>query len=313
MATENEVQDEEILGEQTEEGQTTQGEGEGSEEDPNEIVNTKEAQAEEDGAADDEEREAIRARRREERHNKKEAQREREATLRRELASRDEIINNLSGRLSAVEKRGQTTDLGELDRALKQSADGYNYFKEQHALAVQNQNGPMASDAMEKMIVSQRRYEDLSKIKQQAAQQVNRPAPLDPRVVNHAKNWLDKNKWYDPNGGNEDSQLASDIDTRLAASGLNPATPQYWEELESRLKKYLPHRFKTVHNGAKGGSPVAGSGRESAPSAGTGSFKLSQERVQALKDSGKWNDPAERERMIKYYKNYDKQRSAAGN
>ena len=314
MATED-TQNEELDNEQTEEGQTAQGESEGSEEDSNEVVNTKEAQAEEDNARSDEEREAIRERRREERHNKKVAQREREESMRRELSSRDHQINELNQRLAAVEKRGQQTDVTQIDQAIKQSADGYNYFKEQIAIAAKNGDGVTLADATEKMIVAQRRYEDLNKIKQQAIQNQQKPAPLDQQVVVHAKTWLERNKWYDPNGSDEDSEIASTIDRRLASEGWNPRTPQYWEELDARLKKRLPDRYKsaTVRQNGSGRSPVAGSGRESAPSSNGSSYKLSPERVQALKDSGKWNDPKERERMIQYYKSYDKQQSAAGN
>ena len=296
-------------------GETAEGEGEGTE-DTNEVANTKESQAEEDAAETDDEREKIRERRRQERHDKKEAQREREASLKRELATRDHVINELNSRLAAVEKRGAVDDSAAIDNAIKQSADGYNYYKEQHAIAVQQQNGSVATDALEKMIVAQRRYEDLNRHKQAMAQRSTQPTPADPRVVNNAKNWLKDNSWYDPQGGDEDSEYASIIDKRVLADGFNPATPQYWEELTSRLKNKLPHRYKTVYNKSQSSpnrSPVAGSGRESAPSAGVGSFKLSPERVQALKDSGKWNDPKERDRMIQYYKNYDKQQSAAGN
>lgn len=314
MATE-EIQNEELENEQTEEGQTAQGESESSEEDANEVVNSKEAQSEEDNARNDEEREAIRERRRQERHDKKIAQREREESMRRELASRDHQINELNQRLAAVEKRGQQTDVTQIDQAIKQSADGYNYFKEQIAIAAKNGDGATLADATEKMIVAQRRYEDLNKIKQQALQNQQKAPPLDPQVVNHAKTWLEKNKWYDPNGSDIDSEIAGTVDRRLASEGWNPRTPQYWEELDARLREQLPKRFKsaTVRPNGSGRSPVAGSGRESAPSSSGSSYKLSPERVQALKDSGKWNDPKERERMIQYYKSYDKQQSAAGN
>ena len=309
----SEIQNEEIENEQTQEGQTEAGASEGTEEDAK--LNTA-AQAEEDNAETDEEREKIRERRRQERHDKKEAQREREASLKRELATRDHVINELNSRLAAVEKRGQATDVEAIDNAIKQSADGYNYYKEQHALAVQQQNGAVASDALEKMIVAQRRYEDLNRYKQSLTRRATQPTPADPRVVSHAKAWVEKNSWYDPQASDEDSEIASIIDKRVAAEGFNPATPQYWEELDARLKKRLPHRYNSGYNKPQSSpsrSPVAGSGRESAPSAGSSSFKLSPDRVQALKDSGKWNDPKERERMIQYYKNYDKQQSAATN
>jgi hypothetical protein len=271
-----------------------------------------EAQAEEDNAESAEEREAIRARRRQERHDKKEALRERDQSQKREIAARDHVITDLQSRLAAVEKRGQTTDVQEIDRAIKQSAEGYNYYKEQIALAAKAGDGVTLADATEKMIVSQRRYEDLMKVKNAAMQRSNQPAPFDPRVAQHAKAFVEKNKWYSPNSSDEDCVVLDDIDARMTKSGWNPTTPQYWQELETRAKKYLPHRFKTGTVSGQVRSPVAGSGRESAPSSSGGSsYKLSAERVQALKDSGKWENPETREKMIKYYKNYDKQQAAA--
>jgi hypothetical protein len=290
------------------EGQEAEGAEQGAAED---AKLTLEEHAEEDGRSD-EEREKIRERRRQERHEKKEAQREREATMRRELAARDHELNDLKGRLAVMEKKSQAVDVSQVDQALKQAGDAYHYFKGQIAEAVQAQNGVVAADATEKMLVAQRRYEDLNRIKQSVAKQESQPAPLDPRVAAQAKAWLDKNKWYDPAGSDEDSYVAAQIDKRVAQEGWNPATPQYWEELDARLKaKNVGVRSKQGYNKSSSGkSPVAGSGRSSAPAAGGGSYQLSAERVQALKDSGKWEDPTEREKMIKYYKNYDKSQSA---
>ena len=298
--------------EEIEEGQAAEGAEQGEAED---AKLTATDQAEEDGAETDAEREEIRARRRQERHDRKEAQREREASMRRELAARDHELNDLRGRLAVIEKKSQAVDVSQVDQALKQAGDAYHYFKYQIAEAVQAQNGVVAADATEKMLVAQRRYEDLNRIKQSVAKQEAQPAPLDPRVADHAKSWLDRNKWYDPAGSDEDSYIAAQIDKRLAQEGWNPATPQYWGELDERLKaKNIGTRAKQSYNKPGAGrSPVAGSGRGSAPSAGSGSYSLSADRVQALKDSGKWEDPKEREKMIQYYKNYDKQQSAARN
>ena len=290
------------------EGQETEGAEQGETED-----SKLKADAEEANAETDEEREAIRERRRKERHDRKEAQREREATSRRENAALQHERDELRARIVQLEKKSQAVDVSQVDHALKQSGEAYHYFKQQIATAVQAGDGATAADATEKMLVAQRRYEDLNRIKQSVSRQEAAPAPLDPRVANQAKGWLEKNKWYDPSGSDKDSRMAAFIDKEIAQEGWNPATPQYWEELDTRLKeKNIGPRAKIGYNKSTGSrSPVAGSGRSSAPSAGSGSYTLSPERVQALKDSGKWEDTAEREKMIKYYKNYDKQSATA--
>ena len=117
------------------------------------------------------------------------------------------------------------------------------------------------------------------------------------------------NPWYDPHGGNEDSEIASMIDTRMANEGWNPKTPEYWEELDNRLAKYLPHRYngevETSVNPStrRPRNVVTSSGRESATSSGGkgNTFTLSQEQVRAMKDAGMWDDPDKRAKMVRRY------------
>jgi hypothetical protein len=49
-----------------------------------------------------------------------------------------------------------------------------------------------------------------------------------------------------------------------------------------------------------------GSGRESSPASRPGEFRLSSERVKAIKDAGKWEDQTERQKMIRRYAEYDR-------
>ena len=261
---------------------------------------------EDEANGDDNDREAIRARRRQERHDKKTAQREREESLRRELSARDEVINQLQSRVAIVERTHQGSEEAQIDTAINDSATAYNYFKQQIAVAAQANDGMGIADATEKMILAQRRYEDLNKVKAGYQQSKTGPAPLDPRLVHNAKNWMDKNTWYDPNGSDADSRRALEIDRELAREGWVPTTPQYWEELEIRVKKNLPHIGKTQYNKTNSRSVVGGSGRESAPSGNAGTYKLSADRVAAIKESGKWDNPTERAAIINAYKQYDR-------
>lgn len=255
---------------------------------------------------DENEREAIRARRREERKHKKEAIREREATMRRELAARDAIINEMRERLNAVERRNQGSEVAQIDNAIQDSANAYNYWKQQIAIGTQTMDGNVVAEATEKMLLAQRKFEELNRVRNGYQQRQQQPTPLDPRLAQHAKGWMEKNKWYNPAGTDIDSKVALAIDTALAEEGWNPTTPQYWEELDSRVKKYLPHRAAQPARATRTNSPVAGSGRDSAPAKSSGTYKLAPERVQAIKDAGMWNDPAKRDAMIKSYQDYDR-------
>ncbi len=277
---------------------------EGSEDTDHEIAN----------ASDDDEREAIRERRREERKHRKVAQREREDSLRRELAVRDNLINEMKGRLDAVERRNTGSEVAQLEQAKKQTAQAYAYYKEQIRLGTEAANGAVVAEATEKMLQAQRKFDELTNYEKAYKQQRSTPQPLDPRLINHARSWMERNSWYDPGGRDADSRITLTIDQALAEEGWDPTTQEYWQELESRIKKYLPHRVNRGKITSKPRSVVTGSGRESAASSGNGggSYKLSAARVQALKDAGVWDDPKQRADAVKRFREYDQEHKAEG-
>lgn len=258
-----------------------------------------------DGDTDDE-REAIRERRRQERKHRKEAQREREETLRRELASRDSIINELRSKVDVIERRNSGSELAQIENGKKQAAQAYQFFKDQIRIAGEQGNHAAVADATEKMIQSQRKFDELARVENVFKRQQAAPPPLDPRLANHAQEWMTQNKWYDPSGKDQDSEIAMRIDQRLAQEGWDPTTKEYWDELSTRVKKYLPHRVNRDRIGnVKPKSVVIGGEREGGTS-GNKTYKLSAERVQALKDAGLWDDTKSRAEAIKRFRDYDK-------
>lgn len=275
-------------------------------------ANTPEEQ-QEDANASDEDREAIRERRRQERHDKKEAQREREAASRREKDALRRENQELAQRLANLEKRSVGNDFAQLDSAIEQTGRATQYLKEQIKLATEASDGTTVAEATEKLFQASRHLEHLNNLKRNAVQQtrsVEQRSPIDPVVRQRAVDWAGKHSWYDPDSGDSDSKVALTIDNSMAAEGWDPRHPEYWDELDSRLKRYLPHRYARV-NGNGGGqrsnhSPVTGSGREGGNPQGGGGWILSKERVQAIKEAGKWEDTAQRNRMIKQYQAYDK-------
>jgi len=264
-------------------------------------------------AEDDDEREAIRQRRRDERKHRKEAQREREDTLRRELASRDAVINQMRTELNAIQNRNTGAELAQIENGKKQAAEAYKFFKDQIRVATEQNNGAAVADATEKMMLAQRRFDELQNVEKVFKQRQTTPQPLDPRLANHAQAWMSKNPWYDASGKDQDSEIVMRIDQRIAQEGWDPTTPEYWQELDSRVKKYLPHRQNSGKiSNTKPKSVVAGGGRETSTTntqAGT-TYKVSAERVKALKDAGMWDDPKLRAEAVKRFRDYDKQHKA---
>jgi hypothetical protein len=107
--------------------------------------------------------------------------------------------------------------------------------------------------------------------------------------------------------------VATKIDEKLMAEGWDPKTAEYWEELDNRLTKYLPHRYNSGNGETNSRSSerrprsvVTSSGREHTSSARPGEFRLSPERVKAIKEAGRWDNLTERNKMIRKYAEYDR-------
>jgi hypothetical protein len=265
----------------------------------------------EDGGEDHpDDTEAIRSARREKRKAKKlyqrEQQREKDARYNQLVRQNQELMQ----RLQAVEQRTHGSELARIDKAIEDQQLRIQYAKMKISEATQAQDGEAMSNAQDMLYEARRMAEQLDALKKQASA----PAPAqaiapDRAVQRQAAAWMERNSWYDPGGKDEDSQIALIVDKKMAAEGWSPADPDYWEELDSRLQKRLPH----IYNGEerqeretpvrRPRSVVTGSGRENAASSGGSktSFTLSPDQVKAMKDAGLWDDPEKRAKMIRRY------------
>lgn len=324
MSEQNQTQEEEfeviIEGEEPKEEPKTKNSSEENDDDGDEGTSSEEndegtSSEENDDGDTDEEREAIRERRRQERARKKHAQREREDSFRRELSARDAKLQEMQNKLDAIERRNSGSELAQLENAKKQVAASYAYHKDQIRIASENGNHALVAEATDKMMQSQRKFDELNNIERVYKQRQQAPAPLDPRLVSNANSWTERNKWYDPAARDQDSRIVRTIDDRLVEEGWDPTSQEYWDELDARIKKYLPHRVSGGKvTSTKPKSVVAGSGRDSssAGSSGKQTYKLSKERVDAMKEAGVWDDPKKRADMIRRYREADKQQRDNG-
>lgn len=286
-----------------------QKEDDSDEEEPDERA----VKSDESTEDDDAEREAIRERRRAERKARKEAQRAREDNLRHELAARDTVINDLQTRLAAMEQSGTRNEIQQIDSALQQLGNIYVGLKQQLEEGTTKQNGQAVADATEKMLQVRQRAEQLVNAKNQIIQRAQHPrqVPPDPRVTNYGQQWMSRHSWFKQGSRDSDSLVVSALDDALASEGvLNPSQKEYWDELSVRVRRALPHRFTSQDPSnkirVKPRQVIAGSSRSSSGNS-NGGFSLSAERVQAIKDAGRWNDPKQRQEMINEYKKYDRE------
>lgn len=268
-------------------------------------------------AKTEEEKEAIRESRRQERKDRKTRAREREDNLRNELAGERRARQQLEERLTTIERRSNGSELAQVDADLQKTQEAYAYFKDQVRVASDAKNGSAVAEATDGMLKAQVRFSELQRLKKAIVPAGGGVPRVDPLLMQHAQGWMSKNAWYDPRGGDSDSRIALEVDRQMGEEGWQPTTPEYWNQLTERLKKYLPHRFKAEKpgynrdNGGKPRVPVTGSDKGGASTPGLKKgYRLSADRVQALKEANLWEDPKSRAEAIKRYRDYDAEHAA---
>lgn len=281
-----------------------------TEETPVESAAPAESEADDDTPDADPEREAIRQARREERQLKKKIHREKARESNQLINILKRQNEQMAERLAELERRTAGADMARLNKAIEDANLREQYAKLKVAEAGKSNDGQGLVDAQEAWFEARRNREALEALKKRATAEPpvhGVPRAPDPQMQEFASEWMNRNKWYDPNGRDTDSQIATKIDEALTAEGLDPTTEDYWEELDTRLAKYLPHRYgRQPEQQRRPRSVVTSSGRESSPASRPGEFRLSAERVNAIKQAGAWDDPVRKNKMIQEYRDYDR-------
>ena len=279
------------------------------------------------GDANDPEREAIRERRRQEKLERKKRRDEAIGRDKLELDFLRKRNDDLERRVMAQEARSYQSDLSQFDAQILNAQKEAEMAERVIAKAVAAGNGDDVTQAMRYRDQALQKAQQLAFAKQQAAQQ--KPAPrndgFDDRSMLLAKEFLDENKWYDPQGRDEESAIVLAIDQAMHREGFRPDTEEYWDELRDRAARRLPERFgkqpaarrETSERDEPArqprqtrGGPAIGSGREHAPTSTRTEVYISPERKQALIDAGVWDDPVLRQKYVKRYAEYDRSNRA---
>jgi hypothetical protein len=247
------------------------------------------------------------------RNAKRERRRAKRDLVRKTQAEKDERLQllqrqnqELMERLSVVESRTHANDIAQIDKAMQDAELRVRYAKMKMAEATQTSDGDALAQANEMFLDERQKLEALKNFKQRAVQPQQKANIPDAGVQRQIASWMERNPWFDPERKDMDSKIAKQIDEQLHAEGWNPAGSDYWEEMDNRLRKYIPHRYNDAYEDSssrrKPRSHVTSSGRENAASAGgRQSFELKPEQVKAMKDAGFWDDPKKRLSMIKRY------------
>jgi len=276
------------------------------------------------GAADDDDQdrdddtEAIRAARRNRRKAKKEYIKKTNEEKDQRLQMLQRQNQELMERLSNVERKTHSADLARLDKAIEDKELRLQYARMKMSEATSAGDGEAFAKAQEMWYETRREVESMRSLKDNAVRSANVESPANSvELQRQAARWMQRNDWFNPEGGDEDSEIAKIIDQKLVKEGWNPASQDYWEELDKRLSKRLPHHYTSNHdegNSRQSRRPrsiVTSSGREGTSASGArNSFVLSPEQVRAMKDAGLWDNPQTRNRMIKRYAEQSRQQNS---
>jgi len=263
-----------------------------------------ESLAVDEDADSDGDSEALRNAKRERRRAKRELARKTSAEKDQRLQLLQRQNEELLQRLQVVERKTHAGEIAKIDRTIEDYQLRVEYAKRKLGEATAAGDSDAAVQAQEMWYESRQQLEALQNLKKASSQPKQNNLP-DPQVQKMAANWIKRNEWYDPNHRDTDSKIAKQIDEELTQQGWNPASEDYWDELDERLHRYLPHRYNGNHDGGSVRSSrprnmQASAGRETS-SGGRNAFVLTPDQVRAMKDAGFWDDPQKRNRMIKRY------------
>lgn len=288
------------------------------------IQNPTKANAADDGGADadadhPDDDEELRAAKRNRRKAKKDLIRKtnQEKDLRLQQLQREN--EEFKRRLSQLERNTKAEQVTRIEKGIEDAQVRLEYAKMKLAEATSNNDGQAMVEAQTLWQNAQEEVRNLNLLKQQADEDMRRPQQQqvnvpDPSVQRLAAQWMRKNDWYSPNGGDADSRVAKKIDELMVTQGWNPSDPDYWDELTSRLQKELPHRYNDRNDDEsrevrRPRNVVGSAGREASAAYGGSNrsqFVLSPERVKAMKEVGAWDNPERKARMIKEFIAYDR-------
>jgi len=220
-------------------------------------------------------------------------------------------------RLSQLERNTKAEHVVRIDKNIEDAQTRFEYAKMKIAEATQNQDGQGMVDAQLLLQNASDEVRELKQMRNQADQELKRPQQnnaQDPAIARRANEWVRRNSWYDSSLRDPDSKVAKKMDELMVAQGWNPTDPDYWDELDSRLQKELPHRYNDRNDDEKRNvrrprNVVGSAGREASASYGGSNrsqFVLSPERVKAMKDAGAWDNPERKAKMIKQFMAYDR-------
>jgi len=264
---------------------------------------------------DDELREAKRNRRRAKKDLVRKTNQEKDIKLQALQRENEEFRK----RLGQLERNTKAEQLTRIDKNIEDAQVRLEYAKMKLSEATSNNDGQAMVEAQTLWQNSQDEMRQLAQIKNQVDQELRKPQQNveipDPEIQRNAADWMRRNSWYRPDANDTDTRVAKKIDELMVTQGWDPKDPDYWDELDSRLQKELPHRYnrdndEETRNVRRPRNVVTSSGREASAAYGGSNrtqFVISPDRVKAMKDAGAWDNPVRKAKMVQEFIKFDRQ------
>jgi len=218
---------------------------------------------------------------------------------RREQRDREEaqrLAQTLLDQNRALQERVKGLDTGYMSeygtRLEAQSAAAKDAFKKAYEsgdpdaiAAAQEQMSKIAIDQERFRIAKQRSTTQQAVADRQVAQEpearVQRPQ-VEARVDPKAQTWAEKNEWF----GSDKILTATAMaihSTLVEDEGFDPTSDEYYSEVDRRIRREFPHRFKSSQSAAPARVASAAASASKAATQGRRSVKLSASQVAMAK------------------------------
>jgi len=221
-----------------------------------------------------------------------------------QLAQLIQKNEELSNRLQNTEHQFNTVSKLNLNASEKQITDKLELARNVYKTAHEEGDSTKILQAQEFLNEAQNDLKSLSATKEQFEQ----TPPVQPQAVQQpqyqpqptadprAADWASKNEWFGSDQVMTAASLA--IDGQLKEEGYNPTDPEYYTEIDRRIKETFPHKFaaeaapveevRRQESTSRPAQVVAGASRSSPGS--SKKVKLSKEDIRL---ANKWNVPLE--------------------
>ena len=144
-----------------------------------------------------------------------------------------------------------------------------------------------AQEQMSKIAIDQERFRIAKQRSEAQPQQFERaevPVQIQPevRVDKKAQTWAEKNEWF----GSDKMLTAAAMalhSTLVEDEGFDPTSDEYYSEIDSRIRREFPHKFKTTQSVAPARVASAAASASKAAVQGRRSVKLSASQVAMAK------------------------------